>query len=187
MSSFRASSRRTATHLLAVALLAACGGREEGTRDSSTTAAGSPFHDTGARGKTTTNGEVNGVSGACLLAALWSPCLLRKALENAGLAPQEEDSVHYPFLKTGGRRWRLGRAELQTFIYPSAEVLQADLAAIDTVTGQPKSGRDRVEWSRPPATIVSRNLLAFLLGGTERHDERIRNALEAGVLGLKPR
>lgn len=125
--------------------------------------------------------------GACVLAPLWSPCLLRKALENAGLAPQEEDSVHYPFLATAGRRWRLGRAELQTFMYPTAEALRADLAKLDTITGQPRSGGDRVEWSRPPATIVSRNLLVFLLGGNERQDERIRNAIEAGVLAIKPR
>lgn len=125
--------------------------------------------------------------GSCVLAELWSPCLLRKALENAGLAPQEQDSVHYPFVHAGGRRWQLGRAELQTFVFPSVEALRADLAAIDTATGQPRSGRDRVEWSAVPTFIVNRNLLGILIGGSERQGERIHNALEAGVLTTKPR
>ncbi len=168
--------------ILLLAMLTGCAARDDDARRAS--AAGGPAS---ASSDSSSRGTASGAPGACLLAPLWSPCLLLKALENAGLAPVEEDSVHYPFLATGGRRWRLGRAELQTFIYPSAEVLQKDLAAIDTLTGQPRSGRDRVDWRRPPATIVSRNLLAFLLGGTERHDERIRNALEAGVLGIKPR
>ena len=171
--------------LLAAAMLEGCGARGERASDSNAAVANAPMSDTTAHA--TAMGEASGAPGACVLAPLWSPCLLRKALENAGLAPQEEDSVHYPFLKTGGRRWRLGRAELQTFVYKSAEALQKDLAGLDTVTGQPKSGHDRVDWSRPPATIVSRNLMAFLVGGTERHDERIRLALEAGVLGIKPR
>ena len=168
--------------ILLLAMLTGCGTREENARPAKV--AGAPG---GVSSEAGSRGAASGAPGACLLAPLWSPCLLLKALENAGLAPVEEDSVHYPFLATSGRRWRLGRAELQTFIYPSAEALQKDLAALDTATGQPRSGRDRVDWSRPPATIVSRNLLAFLLGGTERHDERIRNAIEAGVLGTKPR
>lgn len=166
---------------LALPLLAACGSSRNGDGDSSSAAVSALSGDQGARP------VAGGAAETCVLAELWSPCLLRKALENAGLAPLEEDSVHYPFLKTGGRRWRLGRAELQTFIYPGVQELRADLAAFDTLSGQPKSGRDRVEWSRPPATIVSRNLIAFLLGGNERQDERIRNSLEAGVLGIKPR
>lgn len=168
----------SARYALALLLFAGCAKGEVPIDSTAAKSSAAPV-DSGTR--------VAGGAGACVLADLWSPCLLRKALENAGLAPQEEDSVHYPFLGPGGRRWRLGRAELQTFLYPSAEALRADLARFDTLTGQPRTGRDRVEWSRPPATIVSRNLLAFLLGGNERQDERIRNSIEAGVLGIKPR
>lgn len=125
--------------------------------------------------------------GGCVLAELWSACLLRKALENAGLAPREQDSLHYPFFKAAGRRWILGRAELQTFIYPTTAALDADLAGFDTTTGQPRKGRDHVQWAAPPIVIRNRNLLALLIGGSERHDERIRNALEAGVLSTRPR
>jgi hypothetical protein len=125
--------------------------------------------------------------GGCLLAELWSPCLLKKALENAGLAPQEVDSVHHSFFGVAGRRWRLGRAELQTFIYPTIAALSADLARFDTARAQPRGSVGHIDWTGRPETITSRNLLAFLIGGNDRQRERIRDAMEAGVLGVRPR
>lgn len=122
----------------------------------------------------------------CVLAPLWSPCLVRKALDNAGLAPIEEDSVHHPFLAVAGRRWKLGRGELQTFLYPSLAAIQRDLATFDTATAQPRAG-PRVAWDGAPSAIVSRNLLAVFIGGSERQNERIHLALEAGIPGVRSR
>lgn len=122
----------------------------------------------------------------CYAAELWSPCLLKKRLENAGLAPVEKDSVEHEFLHVKGLHWQLGRSELQTFIYPTAEALQHDLAGFDTLRAQPRSG-SRVDWGGPPTVLVSRNLLAVFASLNERQVERVSDAITAGLLPLRSR
>lgn len=171
--------KRTAIRWLAAAfLMTAC------ERDTANDRAGSV-----SRKETAVASSARTVSAGgapCVLSPLWSPCLVRKALDNAGLGPIEEDSVHHPFLGVAGRRWKLGRAELQTFLYPSAAALQHDLVTFDTVTSQPRTG-PRVAWAGAPSAIVSRNLLAVFIGGSERQNERIHLVLEAGILGVRSR
>jgi hypothetical protein len=122
----------------------------------------------------------------CVLSELWSHCLVKKRLENAGVAPQPLDSLTVDGLAVRAQRWQVGRAELAVFIYSSAAALEGDLVKFDTSRSQLREG-SRVDWPGRPQTIVSRNLLAVLSGGSERQQERVRDVITAGLPALQPR
>ena len=168
----------TRATLIALVAAAACSKRSEPPDEKTASAASTEAHAATAAGSP--------AGSACVMAELWSQCQLRKRLENAGLAPRDVDSVHYEFLHASGRKWMLGKAQLQTFIYPSAERLRVDLAAFDTSTAQPRNG-SHIDWGAPPTVIVSRNLLAVFAGLNERQTERVSNVLSAGLPVLTPK
>ena len=110
----------------------------------------------------------------------WDECNVRQRLERAGLAPQPiAGALRQPFLGVPGIRYRVGRAELQVFLYDNAAALARDLARVDTLRVQ---GRDTtVTWSATPTLITSNNLAAILLSDQGTQIERVRLALTAGL------
>lgn len=110
----------------------------------------------------------------------WDECNVRQRLERAGLAPQRvTGEVRQPFLRVPGIAYRVGRAELQVYLYDDAPALARDLARVDSVRVQ---GPDTtVSWSATPTLITSNNLAAILLSDHDTQIERVRLALTAGL------
>jgi hypothetical protein len=112
--------------------------------------------------------------------ATWSDAQLVKRLVDAGLAPQRRDGVR-------GEQWmgvpvlayQLGAAKLDAYIYHDSTARLAIMARLDPLTLAPA---DR-ESPRgvPRALIQNGNLLAIVVGGTDRQRDRIASALAAGV------
>jgi hypothetical protein len=115
----------------------------------------------------------------CVLGALWQQCGVRERLDRAGLAPVVGDSVRQPFLHVPGRRYRVGDAELQVFVYETVEMRRRDTAPLDSVRVAPPGTQPA--WERTPTLITSGNLAAILVGGNERQVERVTLALTAGA------
>lgn len=115
----------------------------------------------------------------CRLTGPWQPCSVRDRLERAGLAPQLSDTIQHGFLRVPGEVYLLGRSELQVFLYPDSDSRAADIALLDSARAAPAGAA--VQWPTRPTLITSNNLAAILLSDSERHIERVRNALTAGL------
>lgn len=108
----------------------------------------------------------------------WSPALIPKALEDAGLEMVGVPSpIDAPFLSAPGARMTFvgpggGRGELRAFIYGDAGAVARDLAGIDTVRVAARG--TRLEWGMPARLITDNNLIAILL----TNDSRIREIVE---------
>ena len=153
-----------------LALAAACG---RGGDASSESAAAVPV-DTGP--PAVGIGEAS--DSTCPRTGRWAPCSLEDRLENTGLAPRRDGDVTQTFFSVPGARYRVGRAELQAFIYPSEREAAKDLANFDTVRVGP---RDAVPaWPAHPTLIRSANLVAILLSDAAPQIERVQLALTAG-------
>lgn len=116
---------------------------------------------------------------SCELSGLWRQCSVHDRLERAGLAPIVGDSVRHAFLHVPGRRYKIGDAELQAFVYETAAMRRRDTAPLDSVRVAPPGAE--TEWERPPTLITSENLAAVLIGGNARQVERVTLALTAGA------
>lgn len=104
---------------------------------------------------------------------------MRERLDAAGLVPRDSgDSVRPAFMAVSGARVLLGRAELVTFLYPSAEAMRADVARLDSLSAGPRGAAPF--WPGPPTLITSDNLAAVLTGGDDHKVERVTLALTAG-------
>lgn len=111
---------------------------------------------------------------------LWTEAHLVKRLVAAGLAPQRRDSVK-------GQQWMgvpavsftLGVATLEAYVYHDSTARQSIVARLDPVTLAP-AGRAS-PWGVPRELIQNGNLLAVVIGGTDRQRDRIVTALAAGV------
>lgn len=110
----------------------------------------------------------------------WDECNVRQRLERAGLAPQPlGDTLRQPLFSVPGIGYRVGRGELQVYLYESATALAKDLAELDTVRVQ--RGASAVSWSATPTLITSNNMAAVLLSEDGTQVERVRLALTAGL------
>jgi hypothetical protein len=116
---------------------------------------------------------------ACELTGLWRQCSVLDRLERAGLAPIAADSVRHAFLHVPGRRYKLGDAMLEAFVYETTTMRERDTAPLDSVRVAPPGAE--TEWERPPTLITSENLAAVLVGANERQAERVVLALTAGA------
>jgi hypothetical protein len=124
-------------------------------------------------------GPADSAGGPCPAGPLWTLCSVRERLERSGLAPRPGAEVRHGFLHVPGQRFAVGDAELQAFVYATAEMRRRDTAPLDSVRVTPP-GAD-AQWERPPTLITSDNLAAILVGGNQRQVERVTLALTAGA------
>ena len=157
--------------LLAAAVLAACE-RGSGTGDAP---ADSASDSVGAAAVAAAPGD----SAGCPETGLWRECNLIQRLERSGYVVIDSGEVVRAFLSVSGRRYQLGREQLEVYFYPSAAARERDLRAIDSARVAPPG--DSVVWPATPTLIVSNNLAAILIGGSPRQVERVSNSIRAGL------
>lgn len=112
---------------------------------------------------------------------LWDEAHLVERLVRAGLAPQriEAPRPSTPWMKTSALIFGVGGGELFVWIYPDSTRRKAVVAEIDTLFVAPKG--ESSPFGEPRIWIEQNNLAAVLIGGTDRHQERIVLALQAGL------
>ena len=116
----------------------------------------------------------------------WDEPHLVERLVSAGLAPQAlaggrgEDYWQVPVLQ-----YRVGNATLHAYIYPDSAARRRITNGLDTLTAAPTGTAG--PYPLPRLLISNNNLAAVLVGGTERHQERVSNALLAGLSSSEKR
>ncbi len=115
----------------------------------------------------------------------WNQATLTQRLINAGLAPRPDDSLpSHPDYGVTPVAYRLGRAHLLVWIYGDSIKRRAVSLGIDTLTAIPKGQPS--PWAEPPMFVTQNNLIAVVVGGTDRQRERVRLTLEAGLAPPRP-
>lgn len=110
----------------------------------------------------------------------WDEALLTQRLVNAGLAPRADDSLpSHPNFTVSPIGLRVGKAHVLAWIFADSVARKKQSEAIDTLTAIPR-GQPNV-WAEPPMFVVHNNLMAVLVGGSDRQRERVRLAIEAGL------
>jgi len=110
----------------------------------------------------------------------WDAAQLIQRLVNAGLAPHPDDSVPtHPDFSVKPLGYRVGKAHLLAWIFADSAARRAASAGVDTLTAIPKGQPN--PWAEPPMFIVQNNLMAVVVGGSDRQRERVRLAIEAGL------
>jgi len=115
----------------------------------------------------------------------WDQTTLTQRLINAGLAPRPDDSLpSHPDYRVKPVAYRLGKAHLLAWIFADSVARRAVSATIDTLTAIPRGQPS--PWAEPPVFVTQNNLIAVIVGGSDRQRERIRLALEAGLAPPRP-
>lgn len=131
----------------------------------------------GAAGETSVGAKTPG--SACPQTGLWTSCAIFDRLDRAGLAPRRDTGrVTQPPLSLRGERLRVGAAELDLFIYASADQRARDEARLDRgafVAYDAPLGMQPL-----PTLISSANLIAVLHSRNDHLRERVSDALTAG-------
>jgi hypothetical protein len=111
---------------------------------------------------------------------LWDEPHLVERLVSAGLAPQAVTGAR------GEEYWRVpvlsyhvGSATLYAYVYADSVARRRVTDGLDTLTLAPKGLASPYPLPRIP--IFNNNLAAVLVGGSERQQERVSNALLAGL------
>jgi hypothetical protein len=117
---------------------------------------------------------------ACPRDGLWHDCSVEHRLESSGLRPRAIDSItRIPGIARDARLWQIGRQSLRALFFETEAQASAAMASLDSARAAPK-GDSSVSWPERPTIIRSVNLVALMLGGTDRQIERVSNALTAG-------
>lgn len=115
----------------------------------------------------------------CAMFGLWQPCNVIRRLESAGLGPVPLDgAVRQPGISIEGSALRLGRGELQIFLYADSASAVAEAGRVDPRDAEPARAQGI---RRPPTVIRSANLVALLFNNNDRQLERVQLALTAGL------
>ncbi len=110
----------------------------------------------------------------------WDEVQLTRRLVNAGLAPRADDSLPtHPRLPVTPVGLRVGKAHLLAWIFADSVARKKVSATMDTLTAIPKGQQN--PFAEPPMFLVQNNLIAVLVGGSDRQRERVRLAIEAGL------
>jgi hypothetical protein len=110
----------------------------------------------------------------------WNQAELMQRLVNAGLAPRPDDSLPaHPTLPVPLLGYRVGKAHLLAWIFADSNARRVVSGTIDTLTAIPKGQAN--PWAEPPMFVVHNNLIAAMVGGSDRQRERVRLAIEAGL------
>lgn len=110
----------------------------------------------------------------------WTAAQLTERLVNAGLAPRADDSIpSHPTLPVTPIGLRVGKAHLVAWIFADSAARKTVSVTIDTLTAIPKGQPN--PFAEPPMFVTQNNLIAVLVGGSDRQRERVRLAIEAGL------
>ncbi len=179
--------RAAAAPLLALALLAGCGRRDDAApraTDRYDAASGERVPD----GALAASGADSAAAGApapggapprCTYTGRWDPCTIAERLDRSGLAPQP-DSGRPPHTTLGApaAAWTVGNARLLVFIYPDVRAREAAQRGLRP--GQYLTPGEEIGVNALPTLIVSENLLALLDSRNEHQRERVADAITAG-------
>ena len=115
----------------------------------------------------------------------WDEAQLTQRLVSAGLAPHPDDSVPaHPKFSVKAIGYRVGKAHLLAWIFADSAARRATSAGVDTLTAIPQGQSN--PWAEPPMFVVQNNLMAVVVGGSDRQRERVRLAIEAGLSAPAP-
>lgn len=112
---------------------------------------------------------------------LWTEGLLFDRLLRTGVAPRAAEGP------TPGPKWMpadavvilAGGGEVRAWIFADSAARRAVTDLLDPATGTPAG--ETVPYAAPFVFVVQNNLAAFITGGRETNQERIKLALEAGL------
>jgi hypothetical protein len=115
--------------------------------------------------------------------ALWDIARVSERLVRAGVNPRRiEPTPSAPeFLaNTVTAAFAVARVgELRAFVFPDTLSRRRVTDLLDPATAAPRGSV--APWRSRPLLIVSQNLVAVMLGGSETQRERVQLALEAGL------
>ena len=114
------------------------------------------------------------VAGASRLQ--WTLANLEEVLRKNGLNPVRSGPVTQPFLGGEGVLYKIGKAELQVYLYADAGAVARDTDPLDTTRVAPPT--IQVSWRMPPTLIVDNNMAAILLTRDNALRRKIRAAIE---------
>ena len=178
MPSTRARAARTTAALLLLLHVGGCSRPDGASEDAADTAAPQPLVE--APASVAAPGALAGADPAdCPMSGLWRRCSVVKRLESAGLGPVLlADSVSQPSLAISGAAYRVGRAELQVFLFADSAGAARQAAAVDAEDARTAQVRGIL---RPPLVVQSQNLVALVFDNNDRLRERVQLALAAGL------
>ena len=172
--------KRPVALLALIAIPVACerGTKGEGARsvsDTTDSVVSAPSNDSGAMTITVPLSP----QLVCPATGLWSVCQVTYRLERGGLVPVRDSArVMEEPLQFPGVLLRLGRGELEVYLYESASSRERDQARLDrtkyVVYPAPMPMRP------VPTLITSANLIAILHSRNDHLRERVSDALTAG-------
>jgi hypothetical protein len=111
---------------------------------------------------------------------VWTSEQVLKRLVDAGLAPQKRDSVRaLPWMGVPVAAFRVGVATVDAYVFHDSLARAQVAARLDPVTLAPAGQAS--PWGTPHELVQNLNLLAVVVGGTDRQRDRIVTALAAGV------
>ena len=115
---------------------------------------------------------------------LWDVDHVSERLVRSGVAPRRVDPAPPApeFLKSAKEvaAFSVGReGDLRVFIFADSNARRKVTESLDPATASPRG--QPVAWSSAPVLIVVQNLVAVLMGGSPRFQERVQLALEAGL------
>jgi hypothetical protein len=112
----------------------------------------------------------------------WDDAQLLKRLVDAGLAPQKRDSVKaQPWMGVPVLAYQLGNATIDAYVYRDSTARKDAIAKLDPITFAPRG--QPTPWGTPREVVQNANLVAIVVGGTDRQRDRITTALAAGLGG----
>lgn len=117
---------------------------------------------------------------ACPATGLWSQCAVIERLDRSGLAPRVDSSVTAtePPLTASGLLVRVGRAELEVYLYEDVAARERDAARLDTSRYVAYTAAPTM--AQQPTLITSANVVAILHSMNSHQRERVGDAITAG-------
>lgn len=116
---------------------------------------------------------------ACPATGLWSECAIVERLERSGLAPRRDSGgATEPPLTAPGLRVRLGRGELEIYLYPDVASREREQATLDRSSYLEYTSP--VSMAAQPTLIPSANALVILHSRNDHQRERVGDAITAG-------
>ncbi len=135
---------------------------------------------TAARARVEAAEQQASAAAAAPTAGRWTDAAITKRLVDAGLAPQRVDSVKaFPWMGVPVIAYRVGVATVAAYVYHDSLARRAIAARLDPVTLAPAGIES--PWGQPRQLVQNNNLLAVVVGGTDRQRDRIATALAAGL------
>lgn len=116
---------------------------------------------------------------ACPASGAWSECAIIQRLERSGLIPLlDSASATEPPLSAKGLLVRLGRAELEVYLYPDVATRERDQAKLDRTRYLAYTAPVAME--AQPTLMSSANALLIFHSRNDHQRERVGDAITAG-------